>query len=76
VTTPGSFEDVVDLLIPELRKRGLYPEQSPDTQGLTAREKVYGKGQSRLRDDHFGSTFTYDRYKEEATPSTEESKEV
>jgi hypothetical protein len=75
VTTPGSFEDVVDLLIPELRKRGLYPEQTAESEGLTAREKIYGKGQSRLRDDHFGCTFTYDGYKEEV-PSTEESKGI
>ncbi len=42
VTTPGTFEDVVDLLIPELRSRGLYPE--PSEEDLTAREKIYGKG--------------------------------
>jgi FMN-dependent oxidoreductase (nitrilotriacetate monooxygenase family) len=64
VTTPGTFEDIVDLLIPELRRRGLYPEKVED--GLTAREKVYGKGQSQLRDDHTGSRYKYDVYKEEA----------
>jgi len=64
VTTPGTFEDVVDLLIPELRRRGLYPEKIED--GLTAREKVYGKGQARLRDDHAGNTYRYDVYQEEA----------
>ncbi|KAH7413922.1 xenobiotic compound monooxygenase, DszA family [Phaeosphaeria sp. MPI-PUGE-AT-0046c] len=26
VTTPGSFEDVVDILVPELRRRGVYAE--------------------------------------------------
>lgn len=64
VTTPGSFEDVVDLLVPELRRRGIYPEKQEE--GLTAREKVYGKGQSKLRDDHGGSAYKYDVYKEEA----------
>ncbi|KAH6892890.1 xenobiotic compound monooxygenase, DszA family [Thelonectria olida] len=63
VTTPGTFEEVVDLLIPELRKRGLYPE-APEEQ-LTAREKIYGKGQKGLRDDHTGSQYKYDVYKEE-----------
>jgi FMN-dependent oxidoreductase (nitrilotriacetate monooxygenase family) len=63
VTTPGTFEDVVDLLIPELRRRGLYPESIED--GLTAREKVYGKGQSQLRDDHSGSRYKYDVYHED-----------
>jgi FMN-dependent oxidoreductase (nitrilotriacetate monooxygenase family) len=63
VTTPGSFEDVVDLLVPELRRRGIYPEEK-DIEGLTAREKVYGKGQSKLRSDHVGSTYKYDVYDE------------
>ena len=62
VTTPGSFEDLVDLLIPELRRRGLYPEHSEEA--LTAREKVYGKGQKGLRDDHTGSQYKYAVYKE------------
>lgn len=68
VTTPGTFEDVVDLLIPELRRRGLYPEapsgDSPASP-LTAREKVYGKGQASLRDDHVGAKYRYDVYPED-----------
>ncbi|PSR80038.1 HK97 family phage prohead protease [Coniella lustricola] len=66
VTTPGSFEDVVDLLVPELRRRGLYPELPKEgEEPLTAREKVYGKGQSGLRSDHIGSSYKYDVYQEE-----------
>lgn len=64
VTTPGTFEEVVDLLIPELRKRGLYPELSEEA--LTAREKIYGTGQKGLRDDHTGSKYKYNVYKEDA----------
>lgn len=64
VTTPGTFEDVVDLLVPELRRRGIYPEATEE--GLTAREKVYGKGQTGLRSDHTGSQYKYDVYQEEA----------
>lgn len=63
VTTPGTFEDVVDLLVPELRRRGIYPEAQED--GLSAREKVYGKGQAHLREDHVGSTYKYEVYKED-----------
>ncbi|RFU30148.1 hypothetical protein B7463_g6230, partial [Scytalidium lignicola] len=63
VTTPGTFEDVVDLLIPELRARGIYPQQED---GLTAREKIYGKGQAHLRDDHVGSKYKYDVYTEDS----------
>ncbi|KAI9148330.1 Dimethyl-sulfide monooxygenase [Paramyrothecium foliicola] len=70
VTTPGTFEEVVDLLLPELRKRGLYPEvPSNDETGLTAREKVYGQGQKRLRDDHTGAKYKYDVFVED-TPAT------
>lgn len=69
VTTPGTFEDVVDLLIPELRRRGLYPPPAAPAEGesppLTAREKVYGKGQKGLRDDHVGSRYKYGVYQEE-----------
>ncbi|GLB03408.1 hypothetical protein AtubIFM57258_007986 [Aspergillus tubingensis] len=68
VTTPGTFEDVVELLVPELRRRGLYPDavaEDEDEEGLTAREKVYGKGQRELRADHPGSKYKYDVYVEE-----------
>lgn len=64
VTTPGTFEDVVELLVPELRRRGIYAEIPDDLkdEGWTAREKVYGKGQAKLRDDHTGSLYKYDVY--------------
>ncbi|CZT42534.1 probable coenzyme F420-dependent N5,N10-methylene tetrahydromethanopterin reductase and related flavin-dependent oxidoreductases [Rhynchosporium secalis] len=66
VTTPGTFEDVVDLLVPELRRRGLYPEApEEDAVPLTAREKVYGAGQKELRTDHTGSKYKYDVYVED-----------
>ncbi|CAK9439683.1 uncharacterized protein LODBEIA_P37830 [Lodderomyces beijingensis] len=39
--TPGSFEDVVDLLIPELQRRGLVWDDYPK-EGLTFRENLYG----------------------------------
>ena len=63
VTTPGTFEDVVDLLIPELQSRGVYPKQAGEH--LTAREKVYGAGQSGVRSDHTASKYKYDVYKED-----------
>ncbi|KAI1460809.1 nitrilotriacetate monooxygenase component A [Annulohypoxylon moriforme] len=65
VTTPGTFEEVVELLIPELRRRGLYPDPPQEGEKLTARERIYGKGQNGLRDDHIGSTYKYDRYQED-----------
>lgn len=66
VTTPGTFEDLIDLVIPELRRRGLYPEDLSDSdEPLTAREKVYGRGQKELRDDHPGARYKYDVYQED-----------
>ncbi|KAH7395548.1 HK97 family phage prohead protease [Cadophora sp. MPI-SDFR-AT-0126] len=75
VTTPGTFEDVVDLLVPELRRRGLYP-QAPveDAVPLTAREKVYGVGQRELRSDHTGSKYKYEVYVEDEPYDREEEK--
>jgi hypothetical protein len=66
VTTPGSFEDVVELLVPELRRRGVYPQEGERADGLTAREKVYGKGQREPRADHTASRYRYEVYEEEA----------
>jgi hypothetical protein len=76
VTTPGSFEDVVDLLVPELRRRGRYAPKLQDNESiessssetLTLRERVYGKGQTKLRADHVGYTYRYEnseRYADE-----------
>jgi alkanesulfonate monooxygenase SsuD/methylene tetrahydromethanopterin reductase-like flavin-dependent oxidoreductase (luciferase family) len=65
VTTPGSFEDVVDLLVPELRRRGIYAEiPEEEDEEWTAREKVYGKGQKGVRDDHEGARYRYDVYED------------
>ncbi|PLN81652.1 luciferase-like domain-containing protein [Aspergillus taichungensis] len=74
VTTPGTFEEVVELLIPELRRRGVYGGPLPMAagveggaggEGLTAREKIYGVGQRQLRADHPGSRYKYEVYREE-----------
>ncbi|KAH6677711.1 luciferase-like domain-containing protein [Halenospora varia] len=59
VTSPGSFEDVVYLLRPELVKRGLMWDDY-DVPGGTLRENLYGfEGQKYLRDDHYGHKFRY-----------------
>jgi alkanesulfonate monooxygenase SsuD/methylene tetrahydromethanopterin reductase-like flavin-dependent oxidoreductase (luciferase family) len=56
ITTPGTWEDVVELLVPELRRRGIY---APHGDSGTMRERFYGQGQSRLRDDHTGAKYRY-----------------
>ncbi|GAB1210170.1 hypothetical protein APSETT445_008960 [Aspergillus pseudonomiae] len=49
---PGSFKDIIELLIPELRRRGLFWEEYAVNKG-TYRENLYGKpGQSGPPTDH------------------------
>jgi long-chain alkane monooxygenase len=47
--TPETFSDIVDLVVPELCRRGLY--KSDYTPG-TLREKLYGPGHARLPASH------------------------
>jgi alkanesulfonate monooxygenase len=56
---PGSFEDVVDLLVPELRKRGLFWDDYAVPEG-TYRENFYGrKGQSGPLNEHVASQYRW-----------------
>ncbi|KAK2054865.1 DszA family xenobiotic compound monooxygenase [Colletotrichum caudatum] len=65
VITPGSFEDAVEYLVPELRSRGLLPGPVPaDAPAPTFREQIYGLGQKGLRPDHPGYKYRYDSYEE------------
>jgi len=51
--TPGSFEDVVEFVVPELQRRGAYPlEYAPGT----LRNKLFGAG-DRLPEDHRGARY-------------------
>ncbi|BBG03855.1 MULTISPECIES: LLM class flavin-dependent oxidoreductase [Pseudonocardia] len=55
VTNFGTFEDFRDLITPELRRRGMIPED-PDAAGhTTIRSRLLGR--DRLRDDHPGAAF-------------------
>ncbi|KAF2108487.1 luciferase-like domain-containing protein [Lophiotrema nucula] len=56
VTNPGSWEDMVDLLVPELQRRGLMWEDYAKLGG-TFRENLLGSKQ--LRDDPYGSSFSW-----------------
>lgn len=53
--TPGTFEDVVEFVIPELRKRGVYPEEYVEG---TLRNKLHGRG-DRLPEEHKGASYRY-----------------
>jgi len=52
--TPGTFQDIVEHLVPELRARGLLRTAY---EGSTLRESLYGAGQARLREDHPGARY-------------------
>ncbi len=47
--SPGDFEDIVDMLVPELVRRGRYKDAY--AQG-TLREKLFGQGRARLTAPH------------------------
>ena len=47
--SPGDFEDITDMLVPELTRRGRYKEAY---QPGTLREKLFGTGRARLNETH------------------------
>ncbi|MCU1561121.1 LLM class flavin-dependent oxidoreductase [Mycetocola sp.] len=53
--TPGSFEDIVEFVIPELQARGAYPT---DYAPGSFRNKLHGRG-DRLPEEHRGASFSY-----------------
>jgi hypothetical protein len=50
----GMFEDIIEFVLPELRKRGLFREKV-EHEGMTAREVYLGVGNNRLLADRPGS---------------------
>ena len=53
--SPGSFEDFVEFITPELIQRGRIQPRAERAQ--TLRERLQGSGQRQLRDDHPGRRF-------------------
>jgi alkanesulfonate monooxygenase len=51
--TPESFEDFVDLVVPELQRRGVY---NHDYRPGTLREKLFGAGRAHLAPPHPAAT--------------------
>lgn len=52
--SPETYVDFVDLVVPELQRRGAYKE---DYNRGTLREKLNGVGEARLPDDHPGAHY-------------------
>jgi hypothetical protein len=48
--TPGTFEDFIAFIVPELQARGRY--WTDYDASTTVRERLYGIGQKRVRADH------------------------
>jgi long-chain alkane monooxygenase len=67
--TPESFEDVVNLLVPGLQRRGVYPTAYKDG---TLRDKLFGEG-AHLPAAHPGASYrdlaAVHRREAAATPS-------
>ncbi|EFX02348.1 xenobiotic compound family monooxygenase [Grosmannia clavigera kw1407] len=55
-TNPGSFEDIAEFLLPELRRRGRF-RNGVQKEGATAREVFLGT--TRLPEDHPGSRYKW-----------------
>jgi FMN-dependent oxidoreductase (nitrilotriacetate monooxygenase family) len=62
--TPESFSDFVELVVPELQRRGIYKH---DYAAGTLREKLYGKDHSRLPDTHPAARYRHRDYRSGAT---------
>jgi long-chain alkane monooxygenase len=53
--TPGTAEDFIELVVPELRRRGRYREGYEPNE--TLRERLFGAGNARLLPDHPGARY-------------------
>ncbi|CAM1502332.1 Fc.00g043160.m01.CDS01 [Cosmosporella sp. VM-42] len=56
VTNPGTFADIIEYLLPELRRRGVFRSEV-EKEGATAREAFIGS--KRLPEDHPGSKYKW-----------------
>jgi FMN-dependent oxidoreductase (nitrilotriacetate monooxygenase family) len=54
--TPETFSDFVDLVVPELQRRGIYKREYREG---TLREKLYGPGRARLPQNHPAARYRY-----------------
>ncbi|KAA8734874.1 LLM class flavin-dependent oxidoreductase [Acinetobacter qingfengensis] len=51
----GTAKDFIELVVPELRRRGRFREKYAD--GETLRERFFGQGHARLPDDHYAARY-------------------
>ncbi|MGG4144439.1 LLM class flavin-dependent oxidoreductase [Paenibacillus algorifonticola] len=53
---PGTHIDFVDLVVPELQRRGMFRQEYEED---TLRERLFGKGNTRLPDTHAGAVYRF-----------------
>ncbi|RKR74052.1 LLM class flavin-dependent oxidoreductase [Frondihabitans australicus] len=70
--TPGTWEDVIEHVIPELRVRGSYPTEYAEG---SLREKLHGRG-DRLPQEHRGASFRLGGSRSTATGSVADKASV
>jgi FMN-dependent oxidoreductase (nitrilotriacetate monooxygenase family) len=70
-TTPGTFKEFIELVVPELQRRGRYWDDYDES--TTLREKLYGVGQKRVRDDHPAAEYRRRLQERAATTQSAES---
>ncbi|KAJ9607593.1 hypothetical protein H2200_007671 [Cladophialophora chaetospira] len=75
ITNPGTFEDIIEFLLPELQRRGRF-RTSVEKEGAAAREVFLGAGQKRLPEDHPGSKYKWSAGEKVPRYQVEEQKEV
>jgi FMN-dependent oxidoreductase (nitrilotriacetate monooxygenase family) len=56
--TPGTYDDIITHLVPELRRRGLMAERDDLAAPTTLRKRLFGS--DLLPDDHIGATVRFD----------------
>jgi len=61
--TPGTFIDFTELVVPELQRRGRLKMEYEEG---VYREKLFGKGQVRLSEEHIGSSYRNNHLQEQA----------
>ncbi|MCY9660039.1 LLM class flavin-dependent oxidoreductase [Paenibacillus chondroitinus] len=54
IISPDTLRDFVELVVPELQRRGLFREEYEES---TLRERLFGVGVSRLPEDHPGAVY-------------------
>jgi hypothetical protein len=65
VSNPGRWGDIVELLVPELQKRGLYWEDYPAPGGTLRENMGNNPREPLLAEDHPGSKFKWNAHKKE-----------